>query len=75
MYAGREQLISRDTDFRAGGPSEADVKILDGASVVEMLSPRSSNTFQTTATVALHSCTTSRFSRVPLNYLSSEQCH
>ena len=42
-----EQLISKDTaaDIAADSSPEADVKILDGAFVVQMLCPSSSNTF------------------------------
>ena len=42
-----EQLIRKDTavDIAADRSPEADVKILDGAFVVQMLSPSTSNTF------------------------------
>ena len=44
----KEELISKDTAaYTAADRSpEVDVKILDGASVVQMLFPRTSNTFQ-----------------------------
>ena len=43
-----EQLICKDIDayIAADRSHEADVKILDGAFVVQLLSPRTSNTFQ-----------------------------
>ena len=45
---GEEQLISKDTAayLAADSSPEADVKILDGAFVVQMLSSRTSYTFQ-----------------------------
>ena len=44
---GEEQLISKDTAayLAADRSPEADVKFLDGAFVVQMLSPRTLNTF------------------------------
>ena len=44
---GEEQLISKDTaaDIAADRSPEADVKILEGAFVIQMLSLRTSNTF------------------------------